>query len=380
MPEVITENVSKLVDLVLENGGRAYAVRDFALSEALRRFGYDSFSDNLDIEIYNIDRQRVENILISNFGKIETEGNFFYLDGVSILVPNSEMKQSAKEKVLILDSFFLDLKTGEIKDYFEGLIDIQRGFVGYVDKKYFQSSIMNVFRAVQLVSQLNFRLDKDIFDTEMCFSFRKLSKDFIFNYWKDLLLNSPCPSIGIEALREVGILKGAHMELNNLVGVGQNPDWHHEGDAWTHTKMVLDAGARISRLWNLSEDDALVLMLACLCHDLGKPIVTKLIDGKLSAKGHDKEGETPTRAFLEQIGTPCDICNMVIPLVIEHMFTHRDDFKEEEVRALADRISPAKVIDLIYLAEADCQGMINCQKDSNSRNDLLEVVRRLGIE
>lgn len=131
---------------------------------------------------------------------------------------------------------------------------------------------------------------------------------------------------------------------------------------------------------NLDEEDSLVLMLACLCHDLGKPISTKLVDGKLRSKGHDKEGELPTRYFLENIGAPKNIAKRVIPLVTEHMFTHDNSFTPERVTSLAKIISPAKIKDLVYLAEADCQGMVNCQKDNNARNDLLLLAKSLGLD
>jgi tRNA nucleotidyltransferase (CCA-adding enzyme) len=237
-----------------------------------------------------------------------------------------------------------------------------------------------VFRAIQLASQLGFKLDEDIFDCDIDFSLGDFNKDFVFSYWKDLLLNSPAPSIGLEYMKRMRILEIAHIEINNLVGVGQNPDWHQEGDAWTHTKMVVDAGARICRVKNLDEEGSLVLMLACLCHDLGKPTATKMVEGKLRAKGHDKEGELPTKYFLENIGTPKSIIKKVIPLVTEHMFTHDNDFTPERVASLAKRICPATIKELVYLAEADCQGMINCQKDNNARNDLLSLAESLGLD
>jgi tRNA nucleotidyltransferase (CCA-adding enzyme) len=203
-----------------------------------------------------------------------------------------------------------------------------------------------------------------------------LDKDFILNFWKDLLLNSSCPSAGMEALKETGILKENYIELNNLIGVNQNPDWHQEGDVWIHTKMVVDAGARISRSYNLQEEDSFVLMLACICHDLGKPIAKKGIDGKK----HDKEGEVPTKTFLKQIGVSEDIIEKVVPLVVEHMFTHNDDFSEKDGRSLAERMHPGRVRDLVYLAEADCQGMVNNQEDNKARKKLLDMAEKNGFD
>ncbi|MDD4409025.1 MAG: HD domain-containing protein [Candidatus Pacebacteria bacterium] len=380
MEDIISRNLSKLINQVVKKKGRVFAVKDFALSEALRRFGYDSFSDNLDIEIYDISEEGFKDILKSMGIAYEKEKGIYYLEGVGISIVKIGMMDSARNKGIILDSLFLDLDTGELKDYFEGLIDIQQGFIRYTDQAIFKSDIFNIFRSIQLASQLGFRIDKDITDLDVISLLIDFKKDFRFSYWKDLLLNSSVPSIGIEYLRGMGILKKAHTEIDDLVGVGQNPKWHQEGDAWTHTKMVIDAGAIICRRHNLDEDDALTLMLSCLCHDLGKPIATKMVDGVITTKGHDKEGKIPTKVFLSSIGVPKDIAKKVVILVSEHMFTHNDKFTEKEVTDLSKRIFPAKVKDLVYLAEADCMGMINCQKDNNARNNLFEMAKKLGLE
>ena len=56
-------------------------------------------------------------------------------------------------------------------------------------------------------------------------------------------------------------------EIEALVGCEQDPEWHPEGDVWTHTCHCLDAYAchRIGDEW---ED--LIVGLAVLCHDMGK--------------------------------------------------------------------------------------------------------------
>ncbi len=62
---------------------------------------------------------------------------------------------------------------------------------------------------------------------------------------------------------------------------------------WTHILHVMDAFAseRVGEEW---ED--LVVGFACLCHDLGKPQTTEFEGDRIRSKGHDREGEAPTRA------------------------------------------------------------------------------------
>jgi len=72
-----------------------------------------------------------------------------------------------------------------------------------------------------------------------------------------------------------------HYDSDNL-----NP-WHLEGDCWTHTLMVLkQVQAREESLYP-SEYNALVL--AAICHDLGKPAARSIDDEakKVRFKGHE---------------------------------------------------------------------------------------------
>jgi tRNA nucleotidyltransferase (CCA-adding enzyme) len=379
MEVFINKELKRLVRLVTKKGGKVYAVKDFALSEVLKRFGFDSLASNLEVEIYGISHDDFKKILISLGGQKHGDGSFYFA-GADIRIPTTPIEISAREKSLILDSFFLDLSNGEVIDLFEGLIDIQQGFIRYVDPDIFMKDTFNFFRAIQLASQLGFEIDKDILDLDWGFSLAKIKKEFLFLYWKDMLLNSSRPSIGMEYLYSTGLLKRLHLEIHDLVGVGQNPDWHQEGDAWAHTKLVVDAGARICRAHNLDEESALVLMLSCLCHDLGKPIVTKVVNGRISAKGHDQHGRLPTVKFLKTLGINGALAKKVSVLVSEHMFTHNSSFTKESVIALSRRIRPASIRDLVYLAEADCMGMINCQKDNNARYDLLGLAKELGLD
>lgn len=59
------------------------------------------------------------------------------------------------------------------------------------------------------------------------------------------------PSQTLCALRESGALP-RFPELEALVGVPQDPEWHPEGDVWVHTLLVCDAAAAIAnRHWEL---------------------------------------------------------------------------------------------------------------------------------
>lgn len=134
-----------------------------------------------------------------------------------------------------------------------------------------------------------------------------------------MLLKGRRPSLGLEFMKEAGILD-EFPELRALVGCPQDPEWHPEGDVWEHTLMVVDAASGM-RSGDPIHD--LTLMLAALCHDLGKPSTTVFADGRWRSYDHEQAGEAPTRTFLGRLrGWPEGVPEAVIALVVHHLAPH----------------------------------------------------------
>jgi tRNA nucleotidyltransferase (CCA-adding enzyme) len=100
-------------------------------------------------------------------------------------------------------------------------------------------------------------------------------------------------------------MDGAFPELAALDGCPQDQEWHPEGDVLQHTGYTCNAMASLLRRPEsnrLPEEKKLGLMLAILCHDLGKPPCTKEeFKAKVNrmaivSPGHDLAGKNQRRA------------------------------------------------------------------------------------
>ncbi|MDR1853970.1 MAG: multifunctional CCA addition/repair protein [Azoarcus sp.] len=82
--------------------------------------------------------------------------------------------------------------------------------------------------------------------------------------WQELArgLMEATPSRMFAVLRDCGALAVVLPELDRLFGVPQPPKYHPEGDAGTHTLMVVDQAARAGH--------GLEVRWACVAHDFGK--------------------------------------------------------------------------------------------------------------
>jgi poly(A) polymerase len=115
--------------------------------------------------------------------------------------------------------------------------------------------------------------------------------------------------MGLEMLRETGLLKQFAPELVDMYGVTQNI--YHLYDVWTHTMKAIDA---------LPDDADLILRLATLFHDVGKP-GTRSVDesGNVHFYTHQALGAEIAKTVLKRLRFPNDIINHVARIVSMHL-------------------------------------------------------------
>lgn len=85
-------------------------------------------------------------------------------------------------------------------------------------------------------------------------------------------------------------------EIKLLTGVEQNPQWHREGDVYTHTRLVCAALLRLPEWKDLNDKEKGILYLAAYFHDIGKYIRTRNVEGTIVSPGHTMAG---SRLFRE---------------------------------------------------------------------------------
>lgn len=188
---------------------------------------------------------------------------------------------------------------------------------------------------------------------------------------REVLLTSEKPSDYFEKLRETGGLEGAYPDLYRLIGVEQNPDYHPEGDVFTHTMMVLDQAAGLRD----QAEDPLALMLAALYHDTGKLEATKMDRGKLRSIGHENISAKKTDAFLRDTDFEAqrrEAVNLTRLHMRPNMLAKAGSRMRATDRLFSQAVSPE---DLILLAEADNQGRGGVGDYTPSRDFLHERLR-----
>lgn len=271
--------------------------------------------------------------------------------------PSLVLEEASARRDFTVNAIYADPLTGEILDPWGGRADLEDGVLRHVSE-HFREDPLRVLRGMQFVARFDLVPAAETLSVCRTMESEGLPGERLFGEWTKLLVKGKRISAGLEFLRDTGWVR-YYPELERLIGCPQDPHWHPEGDVWNHTLICLDnfAGARGGE----TERENLIVGLAVLCHDFGKPFTT-FYDRKrrrLRSLGHDEAGVAPAREFLGRLTNEERIFKEVLPLVKLHMRPYslwQNGCGDGAVRRLAAEVGR---IDRLVRVEAADKGMEN---------------------
>lgn len=274
--------------------------------------------------------------------------------------PGLSVVEAARRRDFTINALLYDPLTDEILDPHRGRRDLEAGVLRAVDPATFGDDPLRALRAVQFAARFELTVEPET--ARLCASLPlgELPAERLFGEIEKLLLKALRPSIGFALARDWGMLPTLAPELIPLAETPQDPEWHPEGDVWTHTLLALDQAAPLHG--DLDRARALAVMLGTLCHDLGKPGTTRFEEGRIRSRGHEEAGVDPSARLLDRWNVHTllgyDLRAQVLALVANHLkpgqlYDHRERVSDGAIRRLAAKCEP----DLLYrVARADCLG------------------------
>ena len=321
-------------------GGRVYFVGGFVRDSVMGRESKD-----VDIEIHGMTADAVRKMLgeIGPWKEMGASFGVFALRGytLDIVLPRRGGGNAL---------------TGALIDRFGGQADIQNRVIRHVDEETFRRDPLRAIRAAQFAARLEFAIAPETMALCRTLDLGGLARERVMGEMEKALTRSRRPSRCFEALREMGQLEPWLKEVAALIGVKQRADCHPEGDAWTHTMLVVDEAAKL-------RDEAknpTGLMLAALLHDVGKAVAMQEKDGVIHAYGHETAGVPLAEEFLRRLTGEKALCRYVLNMVELHMKPNMYAAQNSGQKAwnrLFDRSACPE--DLLLLAKADHRGRIN---------------------
>ena len=249
----------------------------------------------------------------------------------------------------------LTTETPEFIDPFNGIDDLAKKIIRTpsLAEQSFSDDPLRMMRAARFAAQLEFTLDEDVITAmkDMAGRISIISAERIRDEFVKLLL-SPTPRIGITILVESGIAAIVLPEIPQLqLEVDEH---HHHKDVYEHSITVLEqAIAQEERLGGVN----LVLRLAALLHDIGKPKTRNLIPGGgVSFHHHEVVGARLAKKRLKELRFDNETIEAVETLVALHLRFHgygEGEWTDSAVRRYV-RDAGDLLVHLHVLTRADC--------------------------
>lgn len=268
-------------------------------------------------------------------------------------------QEAASRRDFTINALMFDPRRGEVLDFFGGQNDLRDRVLRHTSAAFVEDPL-RVLRGMQFAARFNLRaapetiaLCRSIKDT-----FRELAIERVGDEWFKWAAKSVVPSAGLRFLADTEWLE--HFpELAALRGTPQDPEWHPEGDVFTHTAHCCDSLVKLPEWQAADEESRIAWMLAVLAHDFGKPAVTHeaMRDGRMRivSPGHEEGGVEPALKFLERIHATNSYLRRMPPLVANHL-AHLQTVTDRSVRRLAKRLEPETIAGLCVVMIADHSG------------------------
>lgn len=270
--------------------------------------------------------------------------------------PGIDLREAAGRRDFTINALMFDPRTGEYLDFYGGREDLQNRVLRHTSGA-FGEDPLRVLRGMQFAARFNLTAAPETI--ALCRSivpaFSELAVERIGMEWFKWAALSQRPSAGLRFLQATGWLQ--HFpEIARLAGTPQDPEWHPEGDVFTHTCHCCDALAELPGWQVADETTRRVLMFAVLAHDFAKPQTTHEAERegrmRIVSPGHEEQGGPVAENFLTRIGAPNEIKERVVPLVKHHL-AHLQTISDRGVRRLANFLKPATIAELCLVMTAD---------------------------
>jgi poly(A) polymerase/tRNA nucleotidyltransferase (CCA-adding enzyme) len=235
-------------------------------------------------------------------------------------------------------------------DLLEGQKDLKKKIiraVGNPDER-FNEDALRMLRAVRFACELDFSIEPETFKAiqKNAGWLEAIAKERIKDEFEKIIM-SPGPEKGVELLREAGLLKYIIPELE--LGIGVSQDRHHIYSVYEHNLMSLKFAGQ--KKYNL------VVRLAALLHDIGKPKTKVIRDGIATFYNHEMVSAKMAVRILDRLRFPKEIIERAANLIRYHMFVYDVGVvTAAAIRRLLVKAGPENMDDLIALRVADRLG------------------------
>ncbi len=201
----------------------------------------------------------------------------------------------------------------EVLDFVGGLSDLNAGIVRAIGQPElrFEEDHLRMLRAVRFAARFGFELEAETLRAIRSLAARihAVSRERVRDELTRMLTEGHARR-AFELLDETGLLAEVLPEIVRMKGVEQPPQYHPEGDVWTHTLMLLE---------QLPADCSMTLAWGALLHDVGKPPTFRRAPDRIRFDGHVEIGVAMGAEICRRFRFSNEEARQILSLVENHM-------------------------------------------------------------
>jgi putative nucleotidyltransferase with HDIG domain len=197
-------------------------------------------------------------------------------------------------------------------DHVGGVADLDAGVVRAIGRpqQRFEEDRLRMLRGVRFAARFGFELEAGTAAAMRRLAARTaaVSRERVRDELTKMLTEGRARK-AFELLEETGLLAEVLPEVARMRGLEQPPQFHPEGDVWTHTLLLLDqleAGCPLTLAWG------------ALLHDVGKPPTFRRAE-RIRFDGHVEVGVAITAEICRRFRFSNEETRQIVALVENHM-------------------------------------------------------------
>lgn len=238
-----------------------------------------------------------------------------YIDGRRpSAVRFSSPREDAERRDFTINGMFFDPARDEVIDYVGGREDLKPGVIRAIGDpgRRFGEDRLRLLRAVRFATTLEFEIEPETWRALLANagSITQISAERIRDELVKIF-SSPQRVRGWDLLDESGLMRAIIPEIERMKGCEQPPQFHPEGDVFTHTRIMLEM---------LPPDASLPLVWSVILHDVAKPVTASVDEtGRIRFNGHDRVGAEMTERIMERLRFSRAEIDATVEMVRQHM-------------------------------------------------------------
>jgi poly(A) polymerase/tRNA nucleotidyltransferase (CCA-adding enzyme) len=274
----------------------------------------------------------------------------------------SSIHDDLSRRDFTINGIAYDPATDTLIDPFGGSEDLRRGIIRTIGDpvERFSEDGLRPYRACRFAAQLQFTIEERTFQAiPACLSHAaQVSAERIRDELVKIL-QAPRPSVGIELLRQSGLITIFLPELLSGYGIRQNK--YHRYDIYYHNLYACDA----------ADPSDYRIRLASLLHDVGKYEARREVEEqgrgtKSVFYNHEIIGAAITKRIMRRLKFSNQDIRFVTHLIRNHMFHYTSQWTDGAVRRFMRKVGLENLEPLFELRRADRIG--NGLKSGESRS------------